>query len=163
MLTHERLLEALDYDSETGVFTWLVRPSNRVAVGNEAGVVAQIGYRYISIDGHKCLAHRLAWFYVHGRWPTKYMDHINCNRLDNRLVNLREADYIQNGANRRAHKNNTSGIKGVSWDASKKRWVAQLSVNRQYHFLGRYKSKEEAASAYAHAIKKHHGEFARVA
>jgi HNH endonuclease len=88
-LTAERLRERLHYDAETGVFTRRVGSSNARA-GDVAGSVHSTGYVRISIDGGKYTAHCLAWFYVHGVWPSDQIDHINRNRSDNRIANLRE-------------------------------------------------------------------------
>jgi hypothetical protein len=88
-LTHERLTEVLSADPATGVFRWRVRPSNRVHVGDRAGVVGVTGHRFITIDGEKLLASRLAWFYAHGVWPTGDIKMLNGNPDDCSLANLR--------------------------------------------------------------------------
>jgi hypothetical protein len=94
-LTAERLREILGYDPETGLFTRLVR-TGRIRAGEVAGTAHSRGYRSIVIDGRVYLSHRLAWLYVHGEWPPEQIDHINRNRADNRLVNLRAAKQSQN-------------------------------------------------------------------
>ena len=130
MLTQERLKHLLDYDPETGVFTRRVRTSNRIMVGQIAGTVHSKGYLCIDIDGRKYFAHRLAWLYVHGRWPKQQIDHINGNRSDNRLCNLREASHAENQHNRRRkNKNNTSGVPGVFWNTNRRKWEARICVD----------------------------------
>lgn len=146
----ELLVDLLTYDPETGDFFWK-RP---------AGGFSPNGYRYIKVGAKQCLAHRLAWLYVHGEWPDALIDHIDGNRSNNRIGNLRKATHSQNGANAKRHSRNRSGYKGVSFDKSKNRWQASITVqNKQIH-LGRFKTKDEARAAYMTAAKFHHGEFA---
>lgn len=146
----ERLLELFEYDPESGNFYHKV----------PAGHFHQSGYRYITIGGKQHLAHRLAWLYVHGDWPDQLIDHADGNRANNRLSNLRKATYSQNAANAKKHVHNTSGIKGVSFDETKKRWQATITVNNKQMHLGRFKTKDEARAAYMAAAKMHQGEFA---
>lgn len=108
------------------------------------------------------MAHDLVWLYVHGRWPEDQIDHINMIPDDNRLKNLREATNAQNGANRRKHRDNTSGFKGVTWSAERKKWVASIGVNNKSIALGRYAKIEDAVAAYAEAARRYHGDFARL-
>lgn len=160
-LTADRLREVLTYDPETGVFRWKVRTSIRVTVGEVAGYLRD-GYRFITIDGRKYRAHRLAWLYMYGVWPAE-LDHVNGDRADNRISNLREATRTQNNANTPIRKNNTSGVKGVCWDKRKRKWMAQIRVRGVQRFLGYYETTEEAGEAYAAAAARYFGEFARVA
>ena len=153
--------EILRYDPQTGSFTWLVSLSNRAPVGSVAGVIAKNGYRYIAIDGRKHLAHRLAWFYVHGVWPADQIDHIDCVRSNNALSNLREANTSNNAANGLLRSTNKSGYKGVSWDAEKRKWVAGVKKNYKRHVLGRFDDPYEAHLAYVAGANRLHGEFAR--
>jgi len=158
-LTHERLLEVLSYDPGTGIFLWRVRLSRNTKVGDQAGTVAQDGYRIIQIDGWHYKASRLAWFYCHGRWPYPQADHRDLDRDNNRLKNLREATDSQNGANTGLLPTNRSGFKGVSY--ARGRWKAQIRKNGVRHYLGLYDTPEEASAVYISAAKKMHGEFAR--
>jgi hypothetical protein len=160
-LTQERLKELLDYDPETGVFTWLASTTNRISVGDVAGSVDRLGYRRIALDRRDYKAHRLAWLYMTGEWPTSDLDHINCDKDDNRIANLRLATEAQNGANRRKNSNNTSGYKGVS--SSRGRWRAEIRVNGRARRLGHFTDPAAAHAAYVAAAEKHFGEFARVA
>ena len=113
LLTQQRLKEVLNYDAESGVFTWAVTRTKAVK-GRVAGNVDSHGYWIIGIDGVRHSAHRLAWLYVHGFYP-KEVDHQNHMRADNRLVNLRATDRIGNGKNISKPIDNTSGVVGVSW------------------------------------------------
>jgi hypothetical protein len=99
-ITAERLRQLLHYDPERGVFTWLSRPAERSwntrFAGTRAGTINGLGYVVIGILGRRYKAHRLAWLYVHGEWPGRELDHINCDKSDNRIANLRPATRSQN-------------------------------------------------------------------
>jgi hypothetical protein len=129
--------------------------------GDSAGITCPDGRRYVGIDGKRYAAHRLAWFYMTGKWPAE-IDHRNCDPLDNRFENLREATRSQNNANMRMRADNSSGKKGVSWDRERNSWKAQISVNGVHKLIGRFPSIEAAAAAYGEAAYKHFGEFARL-
>jgi hypothetical protein len=162
-LTQKRLKEVLNYDPETGEFTWLVSAGRRVRVGDVAGYQRPDGYCRIQIDGRNYRAHRLAWLHMTGEWPPHQIDHINGDPSDNRTSNLRPATHSQNMANSRKPRHNTSGFKGVSWQAAQRKWVASLKVNGRTRFLGRFDCPAAAHAAYVAAAVKHSGEFARVA
>lgn len=160
-LTLERLREVLNYDPETGHFTWLVSMPPRGRVGARAGTIQKNGYRGIAINGFRATAHRLAWFYVYGKWPERDLDHVNCVRDDNRIANLREATESQNLANISAHKDSTTGLKGVSKKRDK--WQARIFCRGVKYNLGCYESPSAAHAAYAAKAKELFGEFARAA
>lgn len=162
-LTSEYLRSLLDYDSDTGVFVWKTRRNRHVAVGDRAGYDSGNGYRKISIDGREYLEHRLAWLYVYGAFPSGQLDHANLNGRDNCLSNLREATGTQNQANRALQRNNTSGVKGVAWRPKERRWDAMIQRGGRRFYLGRFKTKAEAAEAYRVAAEDHYGRFARPA
>lgn len=164
MLTADRIRVLLDYDPGLGLFIWKTQVNRFVHVGGVAGVICPgTGYRKIRIDGSRYLAHRLAWLYVHGKWPEADIDHINGQRSANRISNLREATRSQNNANSRRSRANTSGVKGVHWCREKGRWRAYIRVNRTRKFLGSFDVLDEARAAYEQAAHEHFGEFARVA
>jgi len=96
-----------------------------------------------------------------GEWPNRIVDHYNLDGSDNRWINLREASHSQNGANRMAQRNNTSGIKGVYWFRQTKKWHARIQVDGSYRHLGYFITKAEAALAYKKAAIEFYGEFAR--
>lgn len=160
-LTVERLRAVLHYDPETGAFTWLQEAVRR-PVGAPAGVITH-GYVKISIDGVKHYGHRLAWLYMTGAWPARLVDHKNGDTSDNRFTNLRSASNSENLWNRGATRANTSGFKGVT--ATKRlgrMWRATIKNGGKQRHLGYFKTKEEAADAYAKAAAELHGDFARL-
>lgn len=161
-LTQSRLREVLNYDPETGVFTWAIQRGNRCPLGGEAGGAATDGYIYIRVDGKLYCAHRLAWLYVNGEWPVGEIDHKNRDRGDNRLCNLREATRTQNQANVGKRSDNTSGFKGVSFHKRKGRWQAQGRVHGRTKFFGYHATPEAASAAYVAATRAIHGDFAYV-
>ena len=107
------------------------------------------GYVQIMIDYKNYTAHRLAWLYVHGRWPYEQIDHINRIKNDNRIVNLREATNSENQINIQTRSHNTSGVTGVMRDSKSNKWVAQIIRDKKRHYLGRYDLVHEAAQAVA--------------
>lgn len=113
----------------------------------------------MSINGRKYAAHRLAWLYVHIKWPAEYIDHINGIKTDNRIANLREASKITNTWNAKRNNRNRSGFKGVSWHKNTGKWQAQITVNGKYKQLGYYNTALEASNAYLKYSKQMRGEF----
>jgi hypothetical protein len=93
-LTQERPKEVLIYDPEAGTFTWRIRASKKYARGEQAGTIDSTGRRYIGIDGADFLAARLAWFYVHGKWPDRYLRMKNDDHRDIRIDNLVEGVFL---------------------------------------------------------------------
>jgi hypothetical protein len=162
MLTIERLKEIAKYDPATGEFT-RKEATKGAAVGEIMGHTTKPGYVQISIDFKSYMAHRLAWFYMTGGWPTKpYIDHINADPSDNRWCNLREATQTEQNANQKLRKDNKSGYRGVSWCNKPKGWRAQILVNGNHTELGVFESKEDAKFVYDQAAKKYFGEFVRL-
>jgi hypothetical protein len=159
--TLERLREVLRYDPETGIFTWLVMMSSR-ALPNQAAGCRSNGYRQIRLDGGIYLSHRLAWLYVYGEWPDKEIDHVNGDKSDNRIANLRLATRTQNCCNVRRRRTNKSGTPGVSWFPQTQRWRARIVVDRREVSLGYFRSKQDAIAARTAAVKHYYGEFGRL-
>ena len=155
-LTVKQLKNMLDYDAGTGVFIWKIRPSKAVMAGNVAGCVEKrIGYITIGIAGRVYKAHRLAWLYVYGSWPKGLIDHINGNKADNRIDNLRDVLADGNSQNvRKPNRRNKSGFMGVIWFQNK--WRASMSVNGKSKWLGDYSTPEEAHQVYLEAKRKYH-------
>jgi hypothetical protein len=145
MITQSLLKEYLDYNPITGLFTWKIAKGARANIGDLAGHKNKDGYIRIIIDKKGYKAHRLAWFYVHGKWPTLLIDHINRIRDDNRICNLREASAELNAQNRkkRINKNTT----GTRYNKSRKKWHAVFYVGCNY------KTQEEAIKEYLIAKK----------
>lgn len=160
-LTAERLRERLHYNPETGIFTWRQRNCSRGPdrTGQIAGTRSK-KYIVICVDWVYYPANRLAWLYVHGRWPDGYLDHWDLDGTNNRIKNLRPATMSQNLCNIERHRDNTSGLKGVSRHQNK--WRARISIDQRYVHLGCFCTAEEAHASYAAAARQYHGEFARV-
>lgn len=161
-LTQERLKSLLEYSSETGEFRWV--NSNQPALnGCVAGHISKsIGYRFIGVDGYLYLAHRLAWLYVYGVFPSQNIDHIDRNKDNNSMANLRLATQAENALNSKNRSTNKSGYRGVSWCGRTSKWRATVTTNGKQKSLGRFKEMKEAVSAYNEFAKQHHGEFANV-
>ena len=146
-LTAEQLRSVLDYDQETGIFTWKVRTSPKVKAGDVTGCPGGDGYLLIGVQSRLYRAHRLAWLHTYGVWPEDQLDHINRNRSDNRISNLREVTTKQNGQNRSKQSNNTSGHPGISWHKRDSKWGAHIRHNQKLIHLGYFTDIEEAVSA----------------
>jgi HNH endonuclease len=150
----ERVRELFSYDPETGLITWAVRRCG-VRCGSEAGT-EHLGYRRVKVDAKLILAHRLAWAIHYGRWPAEEIDHINRNKSDNRIGNLREAARSDNMVNR-AYPKGESGVTGVS--KHKLGWQATVRINGKSVHLGLFKTIEEAAAVRAASEKTEYGQF----
>lgn len=159
-LTAEELRNRLNYDPQTGVFTY--KKNYGVVPGKKSGWVDELGYVHVRV-GKLYLAHRLAWLYVYGKWPEGYIDHINGDPGDNRLSNLRECSQSQNMHNSKIMHKLSSVRKGVCFDPKRKLFKAYITLNSRQKFLGRFPTKEEAIAARLEAEKQYHGEFARAA
>lgn len=154
MLTQQRLKVLLDYNHETGLFTWKVR-SGRQAPGKVAGSRHSKGYIEIMVDGNHLYAHRLAWLYMNGDFPEFQIDHINGIREDNRFVNLRIVTNAQNMQNQRnARSDSASGFLGVS--LKNRRWRADIKVSGKSKHIGIFDTPEDAHAAYLAAKALHH-------
>lgn len=156
----EKLRARLRYDPDTGVFTWAFKHCG-VRLGAAAGSLNPKGYVQIKFDGKNHWAHRLAWVFVYGVMPTAVLDHINGDKADNRIQNLREATPAQNAANHKMLTTNTSGFRGVTWNATDRKWMATAQHMRKRYRLGRFRTLEEAVQAYDTFVIAKRGEFAR--
>lgn len=154
------LHDLLTYDPLMGVLRWKASAGNR-ASGQEACAKEAKGYIRISIGKRRLKAHAVAWAMFYGQWPELQVDHINRDPSDNRISNLRLATNLQNCANKRIYRNNTSGAKGVS-QRSSGRWQAYIKVNYRRIHLGTFDTKEEARAAYQKAAHSAFGEFANL-
>lgn len=161
-LTAKRLMEVLNYDPATGIFRWKVATSDRIKVGSIAGHTDERGYVLIGLDGKLHTAHRLAWLYTYGLYPSGDIDHRDLNKSNNALSNLRAASRSENKANVSLPTSNTSGVKGVSWNKRARKWVAHIRVNYRKKHLGLFETKEAAAAAYSRAAEQAFGEFSRL-
>ena len=160
MISQKELQALLNYNPDTGVFTWKNDRGGTAKKNSIAGSTTPKGYITIRVKMKSYLAHRLAWLYIHGYMP-KIIDHAIKNdpalgHFNNRISNLRPATKSQNQANRPKNKNNTSGYKGVSWSKFHKKWVAQCNGK----YLGLFSCKQEAFVAYNKAADNLQKEFA---
>ena len=148
------LKEILDYNSETGVFTWLKKVSkySNIKIGSVAGSSDVHGYYRIMVNGKIYKAHRLAWLYVYGEWPKNYIDHINGNPSDNRIENLRDVTRRQNQQNQKIHRQ--GHLVGVSYSKPHKKWKSQIAINGRRKFLGLFETKEQAHEVYMKELEK---------
>lgn len=162
MITIDRLKEVLSYDEDSGNFFWKKRLSQRSSVGKLAGCKNKKRLE-IRIDGQLYLAHKLAWFMKTGNWPYHEIDHKDLNGLNNSFKNLRYANHSLNGANIRAHKDNALGVKGVTYEKSRKKYVAQLSCGGKKVLYKRFDAMDDAKQAYDLAASQYFGEYARYA
>lgn len=159
-ITAKMVRGLLDYNPETGDFYWL-KHRGTVTSGTKAGCVNKaIGYVQIGVNLVRYYGHRLAWLHYYGEWPANEIDHVNGDRADNRISNLREATSGQNKLNKGARSDNLCGLKGAYLHAPGK-WRARIKANGIITDLGCYNSPEEAHRAYCKAALKLHGEFAR--
>jgi hypothetical protein len=119
--------------------------------------MSDYGYLTVSLYGRTCAVHRLAWLLSYGAWPDKVIDHIDGDKLNNRLANLRDATAAENQQNRhRPSRRNSSGHLGVSWCRYRKRWHAQLTVNGERRLSKFFDDLASAVAAYAEAKREHH-------
>jgi hypothetical protein len=154
--TQARLKELFIYDPDSGVFT------RRISTGrhdrHKAGKVAGTKgiYWHMHVDGKRFVGHRLAWMYVYGEPPKEDLDHINQNKLDNRIENLREATRRQNMQNVTLHKHNSSGFKGVAWHSLRKKWRAYIFNGYKQTHLGLFETLDQAVQARKAAESQYH-------
>lgn len=159
-ITQEYLKSVLHYNGESGLFTWLKSRGARRS-GSCAGCDQGDGYLRIGLRGKLYLAHRLAWFWMTGGWPVSKIDHRDLNGLNNRWKNLREATDSQNRMNTYRRSDNTSGFKGVHWQAPNEKWQARIITDGKRQSLGLFDCAAAAHFAYVVAADKSYGEFAR--
>ena len=146
-LTHEQADEILAYKADAGMFFW---KKHKKPGQSLAGGICPQGYWRIKINGKSYKAHRLAWLLSYGVWPSKMIDHINGNKLDNRLSNLRLADNAANQMNRfkACATNKTAGYLGVNYNQMAGRYAARLQFQGKRIHIGYFDTPEEASQAY---------------
>lgn len=136
---------------------------NSKFAGKLAGSDSPHGYTLVSLPGGgKTGAHRIVWLLAYGEWPSRQIDHINGDRDDNRLTNLRLATPSENRQNQKLHRDSRTGFKGVSLDKRRNKYMARITFGGRQRSLGCFETAELAHAAYVAAARKHFGEFARL-
>lgn len=159
MLTQEKLKEFLDYDPETGIFTYSKTVNPRALEGQIARSVQSSGHLRIQINKKQYQLHHLAFLYMLGYLPQE-VDHINRIPDDNKWENLRECTRSQNSYNSSIRSDNTSGVKGVSWHKKLQKWRVRIYIDGKETNFGVFDSLEDATFIAKEARRKYHGEFA---
>ena len=156
--TREEASQFIEYHPESGMF----RRKKFAQRGKTdfRGRVDHKGYLRTQVAGKPVLCHRLAWLMHYGSWPQGEIDHINGDRQDNRISNLRVCTHQQNNHNQPLRKTNTSGVKGVHFNRKANKWHAQICLNYKIHHVGLFKDLSEAESAIKQRREELHGEFA---
>lgn len=149
------IFDGVSYCPLTGHFTWQ-EARGKAAIGSSAGTIRPDGYVSVAVRQKRYRAHRLAWFLVYGEMPDGMIDHINGDRADNRITNLRIATPSQNSINRAPHPR-----KGIHTKPGRSAFYVRVTLNRRTHYVGSYGSLEEAEAAYRQAAERLHGEYVR--
>lgn len=134
--------------------------NSRISIGSKAGTVNSHGYKVIKLQGRVYKAHRIIYLMFHSCLP-KYIDHVDGNKQNNIIGNLRPCNKSENGLNAKVRANNKSKIKGVSWDKSTGKWRVAMAINNKYKTVGRYQDIELAELVAIEAREKFHGQFCR--
>ena len=148
-----------DFEYKDGELYWKKKGFSRT-IGKKVGNFDKYGYLRMHYRYKTVFIHRLVFLMHHGYLP-KILDHIDGNKTNNKIENLREANLFQNSANSKIPKTNTTGVKGVSWRKREQRYFAVCRVNGKQHEIGRFQVLDDAAKAVKEFREKHHGEFAR--
>lgn len=146
-MDYEFLIKTVDYDAKTGVMRWLSPLTKSIKAGTIAKSINKDGYLQIRIAGKMYVQHRLAWMYVYGSMPDGDIDHINHDRTDNRIDNLRVVTKRVNNKNLSMRSNNTSGVTGVWWGKHVNKWVAEIHPDGKKIHLGVFDCLSDAAEA----------------
>lgn len=157
-LSSDYLKSCLSYDPRVAEFRWAIN-RGKMKAGQIAGTTNGNGYPQVMINRKIYLSHRLAWLYIYGRFPDKELDHINGDRADFRIVNLRECSHAENHQNRGKQKNggkSTSEFPGVYMRRECKKWVSQISADGKNYYLGMFEDEMRAREAYLKAKSELH-------
>jgi hypothetical protein len=150
--TLKYLKEILEYNEQTGIFTWKENRGSNKTKGKIADNKNLRGYITIGINGKRYKAHRLAWLYIYGDFPKGQIDHINGVRDDNRIENLRIVTNRQNCQNYKIHREGK--LVGNSFHKNNKKWQSSIVINGKQKYLGYYETQQEAHEAYLNKLKE---------
>jgi hypothetical protein len=161
--TPKELRQLLRYDPETGVLFWRKRDDstasgkrfNKLRAGKKALTARQNGYCVGLVYRRNVSAHRVTWAIYHGEWPNGEIDHINGDRADNRISNLRDVSRVENARNQKRPVSNTSGVVGVCWNAGVGKWQASIFGGQKIKYLGVFDLFECAVEARKKAEKEY--------
>lgn len=149
MIQIDRCRDLLLYYEATGIVVWRGYKPGSLSWQPEAGTLKPSGYREIKVDGKLYKTHRLVWFLTHGTWPVGDIDHINGDKADNRISNLRDVSTQINCLNAGAQQRSPSAMRGIRWDPKRKKWVVQCCSKH----LGRFDKEQDAIDAYLERLK----------
>lgn len=163
--------ECLSYDADTGVLRWNVRPDDHFSTpgiarawnerwaGRMAGNLKPNGRHMTRLGPYCVFSHRIAWCLHYGSWPDHDIDHLNGERADNRISNLRDVTPTENMRNKRLYKTNSSGVAGLRWSKARERWIAV--IYKKPRPLERYFRERQAGIDWLEAERPKHGFTAR--
>lgn len=162
-ITREQLSTVLECIPETGSLTWkprvesspYIKAWNTKYAGKQAGNLTGLGYLHTQAFGRRLFVHRIVWLFAHNEWPPTLLDHVNGDRADNRISNLRAVPHAINLRNQALRRTNKSGVMGVHWSAQRRKWVAKIVVGGRTIILGHFDSVDEAASARKEADRQY--------
>ena len=160
MITKQLITEYFDHKDGHLYWKKVMHPNKQYLVGQEVGSIHKTGYRHVTWMGKVHKVHRLIFFLEHGYLP-KEIDHINGDRQDNRIENLREVTRSENQYNKAMCSNNTSGFRGVNWHKHSKSWVVRVCTKGKTKILGYFKDLELAGLVADEARNLYHGKFAK--
>jgi hypothetical protein len=143
-----------DYDPDTGVLRWKISPVNSVKIGDVAGQIPiSDGYLKVRWNGKAFSVHRIIWLIVYGEWPPDKIDHINGDRIDNRIANLRCVSVRQNSQNKQCHRD--GHLAGTKRDARRRKnpWQAAVTIEGKRKHLGCFPTQQQAYEAYVRALE----------
>ena len=159
-LNPDALKEVFAYDPETGILSWR-KPWGKRPLGARAGTQRPDGYWVVNYKSEMFFVHRVAYAIHHGDITLGHIDHINGDRQDNRLENLREVTRSENQFNKAMCSNNTSGFRGVNWHKNSKSWVVRVCTKGKTKILGYFKDLELAGLVADEARNLYHGKYAK--
>lgn len=158
MTLQERFHEAFKYID--GKLFWKINTNkSKDLIGQEAGCKSSGSYGLVNLDKVSYCIHKVVFCMHHGFIPV-VIDHVNGNSKDHRIENLRAADHTTNNCNKAFQKNNTSGVKGLTWSKQAKKWQARITFKKKHHHLGYFECKDDAAEFLTLARETLHGDFA---